>query len=112
MTKRLQTANRARNDGRKADAFCIPQLFIKATANPKFYLTECLELGEAEFLLALRDVVEARGGIAELARTAHLNRESLYRLLSRKGNPTLSSLNTILSALGIELHFAPKAEAA
>jgi len=88
---------------------------LQRLANPDYaadYLTECLELGEAEFLLALRDVVEARGGIAELARTAHLNRESLYRLLSRKGNPTLSSLNTILSALGIELHFAPKAEAA
>ena len=76
------------------------------------YLTECLELGEAEFLLALRDVVEARGGVAKLARTARLNRESLYRLLSNNGNPTLSSLNSILSALGIELHFAPKAEAA
>ena len=76
------------------------------------YLTECLELGEAEFLLALRDVVEARGGVTNLARTAHLNRESLYRLLSKKGNPTLSSLNSILSALGMEVQFAPKAEAA
>lgn len=76
------------------------------------YLTECLELGEAEFLLGLRDVVEARGGVGELARIAKLNRESLYRLLSKKGNPRLSSLSSILNALGIELHFAPKAEAA
>jgi probable addiction module antidote protein len=73
------------------------------------YLTQCLEQGEPEFLLALRDVVEAYGGVAELAKTSRLNRENLYRLLSKRGNPTLSSLNSILEALGIELHFAAKA---
>jgi probable addiction module antidote protein len=73
------------------------------------YLTQCLEQGEPEFLLALRDVVEAYGGVAELAKTSRLNRENLYRLLSKRGNPTLSSLNSILEALGIELHFARKA---
>jgi probable addiction module antidote protein len=76
------------------------------------YLTECLEQGEAEFLLGLRDVVEAHGGVGELAKIANLNRESLYRLLSKKGNPRLSSLSSILGALGIEVQFAPKAEAA
>ena len=88
---------------------------LKRLADPEYaagYLTECLEQGEAEFLLGLRDVVEARGGVGQLARTARLSRESLYRLLSRSGNPTLSSLSSILDALGIELQFAPKAEAA
>jgi probable addiction module antidote protein len=76
------------------------------------YLTECLEQGEAEFLLALRDVVEAQGGIGQLAKAAKLNRESLYKLLSERGNPRLSSLASILDGLGIELQFVPKAEAA
>ena len=76
------------------------------------YLTECLEEGEAEFLLALRDVVEAHGGVGQLAKAAKLNRESLYRLLSKDGNPRLSSLASILDGLGIELQFVPKAEAA
>src|SRR4029079_10244882 len=76
------------------------------------YLTEALEEGEAEFLLALRDVVEAHGGVGALTKVAKLNRESLYKLLSTKGNPRLSSLATILGALGIELQFVSKAEAA
>ena len=76
------------------------------------YLTECLEQGEAEFLLGLRDVVEAHGGVGQLAKVAKLNRESLYRLLSKKGNPRLSSLASVLGGLGIELQFVPKAEAA
>ena len=35
-----------------------------------------------------------------------------YRLLSENGNPTLSSLNTIMNVLGIQLHFTPKEKAA
>jgi len=40
------------------------------------------------------------------ARLAGLNRESLYRQLSRRGNPSLASLNAVLSALGLKLCFA------
>jgi probable addiction module antidote protein len=47
------------------------------------YLDEALIDPDREvFLLALRDVVEARlGGIASLAKKAGLNRESIYRTL-------------------------------
>ena len=88
---------------------------LKRLSDPEYaagYLTECLEQGEAEFLLGLRDVVEAHGGVSQLAKAAKLNRESLYRLLSKKGNPRLSSLASILTQLGIELRFVPKEEAA
>jgi probable addiction module antidote protein len=40
------------------------------------------------------------------ARLAGLNRESLYRQLSRRGNPSLNSLNSVLTALGLKLRFA------
>lgn len=54
------------------------------------------------FLMALRNVSEARG-VRWLAKAANLNRESLYRMLSKKGNPELSSLYSILDALGLKL---------
>src|SRR5208283_2672736 len=48
------------------------------------YLNACLEDEDARvFLLALRDVADARGGIGSLSRDAHLNRESLYRMLPK-----------------------------
>jgi probable addiction module antidote protein len=71
------------------------------------YLTACFEEGPEVFLLGLRDVVEARGGIGRAARTSKLNRESLYRLLSRRGNPRLSSLNAVLSSLDVKVRFTP-----
>jgi probable addiction module antidote protein len=45
--------------------------------------------------------------LALAARLAGLNRESLYRQLSRRGNPSLSSLNAVLTALGLMLRLAP-----
>jgi probable addiction module antidote protein len=69
------------------------------------YLNAALEDGDSEvFLLALRDVAEARlGGVRQLANQTQLNRESLYRMLSEKGNPELNSLNAILTSLGFRL---------
>tara|TARA_R110000868_G_scaffold69261_1_gene204196 strand:- start:70062 stop:70379 length:318 start_codon:yes stop_codon:yes gene_type:complete len=52
------------------------------------------------FLLAFRDIAKAQGGIAELAKKTNLNRESLYKTLSSKGNPKLETLITLLKGLG------------
>ncbi|NCO37288.1 MAG: putative addiction module antidote protein [Armatimonadetes bacterium CG_4_10_14_3_um_filter_66_18] len=67
------------------------------------YLSAALDEGDSEvFLLALRDVAEARG-MSEVARTAQLNRENLYRMLSSQGNPRLSSLRSLLEGVGLRL---------
>ena len=70
------------------------------------YLTACYEEGPEVFLVGLRDVVEAQGGVARAAELSKLNRESLYRLISRNGNPRLSSLDSVLRALGLKVSFA------
>ncbi len=58
--------------------------------------------GETLFLLALRRLVEARGGFTRIAIEAGLNRETLYRTLSERGNPTISTTKKILHAAGIK----------
>jgi probable addiction module antidote protein len=67
------------------------------------YLTAALEEGDSTaFLLALRNVADAKG-MSKLAAETHLNRESLYRMLSEQGNPQLSSLTALLDALELRL---------
>ncbi len=74
------------------------------------YLTAAAEEGSVElFLIALRNVTEAQGGIAEIAEATHLNRQTMYRTLSSEGNPTLSTLLAILRAVGLNLSFTPAA---
>jgi probable addiction module antidote protein len=67
------------------------------------YLNAALEENDQEvFLLALRDIAEARG-FTQIAQNAVLNRENLYRMLSSTGNPQLSSLNALLRSVGLRL---------
>lgn len=75
-------------------------------AHARRYLTGCFNDDyEPTFLGALRDVVLARGGVAKIAKAAGLNRESLYKTLSRGGNPEVNTLRKILTALGLKVEF-------
>lgn len=68
------------------------------------YLNACLEDDDPRvFLMALRDVADSRGGVRSLSRGARLNRENLYRMLSRSGNPSLDNLAAVLNAFGLRL---------
>lgn len=79
--------------------------------NPEYaqiYLQTALEEiyeegGVPAFLTALRRVVEARGGIGEIAKKSGLSRQQLYRTLSEKGNPTITTLTEITRAAGVRL---------
>jgi len=73
---------------------------VEAAAYLNAHLSE--DDGEDVFLLALRDVARANG-VGEIAETASLGRESLYKALSKDGNPKLSTLRSVLKALGLKL---------
>jgi probable addiction module antidote protein len=66
------------------------------------YLNAALEDSPEMFLVALRDVAEARQ-MARVAGEAGVAREALYRMLCETGNPRYSSLTGILKALGLRL---------
>jgi probable addiction module antidote protein len=66
------------------------------------------DTGEPQVLLvALRHIAEARGGVAKVAKAAGIERESLYRALSPRGNPRLSTLFAVTKALGLTLTVEP-----
>jgi len=54
----------------------------------------------AALLLALRQITKAKGGFAVVAAKTGLTREALYKILSKTGNPTLTTFKAILDALG------------
>ncbi|MDM8539335.1 putative addiction module antidote protein [Desulfobacterales bacterium HSG17] len=71
-------------------------------------LDEYFKDGNTEaFLTAIRTVAEAQGGMTKLSKNAELNRQSLYRTLSKKGNPRISTLRAILNSLGFRLSIEP-----
>lgn len=83
---------------------------LKRLRDPKYaaeYLAQLLaEKDSAAFLIALKDVVEAGGGVGALAGRVGTKRPSLYKILSKEGNPTLATLQEILKPLGLRVSIA------
>jgi len=97
-----------RNEDYKAD------LLAELRSDPQYaaeYLTAARADSNEAFLVALRDVAEAQKGMKRVAKEAKVNRENLYRVLSKKGNPSSATLEAVLDVLGIGVKFFPKASA-
>ena len=80
---------------------------LRDPADAKIYLSIALEDYEKNedieaFLLAVRDVAEAQGGMSKLAERVNLTREGLYKVLSENGNPQLNTMGKILHGLGFK----------
>ena len=68
------------------------------------YLETAMEDSIEEFLYALREVACAQeGGIQHVAEHAKLGRESMYKSLSKLGNPRIKTLDSILDAVGLQI---------
>jgi len=77
--------------------------YLKTQKNIVAYLNAALEDGEPAVLLeALRNVAQAKGGMGALAKAAGVSRESLYKTLSRRGNPKIDTIMELLRALGLK----------
>lgn len=104
MTKRVLAAV-SHHEREVAELRADPELAVE-------YLKAAMESlddpeDRAAGLLALRTVAEAYGGLGAIAADAGISRESLYRALSAKGNPTLKTLLAVLRAVGMRLSVEP-----
>jgi probable addiction module antidote protein len=81
---------------------------LKDPVEAAAYLEAVIEEGDqGAIMVALRQVAQARGGIAQVARKAKLTREATYKMLSKNGNPELRSLKALLKATGLRIAVKP-----
>ena len=81
---------------------------LKDPAEAAAYLEAAIQDGDSEALLvAMRHVAAAHGGMAAIAQQTGLSRESLYRAFSKRGNPTVATLSSVLAATGLRLSVQP-----
>ena len=81
---------------------------LKEPSEAAGYLNAALDDGDIDgFLEALRNVVEAHGGMTKLSEKASKGRNSLYKTISNTGNPYLRNTNEILQTLGFHLSVTP-----
>lgn len=71
------------------------------------YLTGILESNDAALLAAaLGDIARARG-MSEIARSAGITREALYKALRSDSAPRFDTVNKVCAALGVRLVVKP-----
>ena len=81
---------------------------LKQPAHAAAYLEAVIEDGDqAALMLALRQIAQAQGGVAAIARKAKLTREATYKILSKAGNPELRSFRALLRATGLRIAVRP-----
>ena len=82
----------------------MAEAYSKDPAYAVQLLNAILEDGDqSEFLIALRQMAKAFGGVQALAEQAQLNPTQLYRTLSPDVNPALSNFSAILKAMGMRI---------
>jgi probable addiction module antidote protein len=70
------------------------------------YMNAAIEDGDpALFTAALGDIARSRG-MAGIAKRAGVSRESLYRALSRDGNPEFATIVKVMNAMGLRMSVA------
>jgi probable addiction module antidote protein len=73
------------------------------------YVTVALETGDADFVRDVLGIVARARGMGEIAKSAGLNRESLYKALGENGNPEFATVMRVVRALGLTLSAHPAA---
>ena len=92
---------------RKASVSHDEAMVRRLRKDPEFaaeYLKAALEDEDEPrvLLIALRHLAQAQG-VAKVAKAAGIELESLYRALSERGNPRLSTLFAVTKAVGLRL---------
>ncbi len=97
----------------KARAVSIEPTVLEALADPEVavaYIRNCLkEAGQARsrlLLRALMNVARAQG-IQSLAKGSESRRRLIYKALADDGNPSITTIESILNAMGLAIDVRP-----
>ncbi len=80
-----------------------PANYLQSEEDILYFLEAAMEGNDPVHIARALGVVARSTGMTEIAKKTGLGRQALYTALSENGNPTLETLTSVLSALGLEL---------
>lgn len=92
---------------KRMEAESLPEFdaahYLESETSIAAYLTDILEANDAALLAsALGDIARARG-MTEIAKSAGITREALYKALRPDSAPRFDTINRVCAALGVRL---------
>eukprot|EP01132_Coremiostelium_polycephalum_P008711 gene8711-10709_t len=85
-----------------------PARYLDTAESQAELLSDAFETGDASYIADALGIVARAKGMTQIAREAGVTREALYKTLSAKGDPKLTTLLGVLKALGVQLAVTPK----
>ncbi|MBM3555908.1 MAG: putative addiction module antidote protein [Alphaproteobacteria bacterium] len=80
-----------------------PARYLKSPKQQAELLTDAMATGDARYIATALGTVARARGMSKLARSAGVTREALYKALSPKGDPRLTTLLGVMKSLGFGL---------
>lgn len=81
--------------------------YLRNPLDAVMYLNTAVEDGDADgILLSLYDIAKAYN-MSHIARQIEINRPSLYKMLTKTGNPSFRNILKVLDAVGMGIRFVP-----
>ncbi|WP_208541748.1 addiction module antidote protein [Bartonella capreoli] len=81
--------------------------YFKTPEDFKELLQDALETKNSGYVSHVLGIIARKQGMATVSNKTGLNRESLYRSLSDKGDPKLSTFLNVLSSLNLQISLTP-----
>lgn len=66
-------------------------------------INDAFESGDPHYIAHALGIIARARGMTQLSRDSGVTREALYKALSQDGDPRLSTLTSVLSALGVKV---------
>jgi probable addiction module antidote protein len=83
-----------------------PAEYINSEKDVVAYLNAAFEDGDPKIIASVLGDVARSKGMAAIAKKTGLGRESLYKALSKDGNPKILTVVKVIQALGLKLKIA------
>lgn len=81
--------------------------YLESEQDVMSYLNAALESGDSALLsAALGDIARSKG-MTQLSRETGITRDGLYKALSPSGNPSFSTVQKVVKALGYKFDLVP-----
>jgi probable addiction module antidote protein len=80
--------------------------YLKTEEDVANYLEAVFEDGDPALISHALGVIARAKGMAKIAKKAGLGRESLYKALSKDGNPKIETVVKVVHALGLKIRLA------
>jgi probable addiction module antidote protein len=98
MSKRIKVADLPKFDAAR---------YLDSEATIAAYLTDILEANDAALLASALGTIARARGMTEIAKSAGITREALYKALRPDSAPRFDTVNRVCAALGVRLVALP-----